>query len=134
MQKAEHVRVPRVTRTCSARVTFVFRALHVRVPVFETVRFGKSLQTFQKMFAEEYIKIPLSAESYEKCSLSKEGGYDSIFLRTVLSQHRNKVFSQQISAAYKPDVEQSCEDEWFCTCLFELVQACVSSKCRHRHG
>lgn len=39
MQKAEHVRVTRVTRSCSERDTYVFHPLHERVTVFETVRF-----------------------------------------------------------------------------------------------
>ena len=33
IDKALHVRVPPVTRTCSTRYTNVFRALHVRVPL-----------------------------------------------------------------------------------------------------
>ena len=44
MQKAEHVRVPRVTRMCSARVTYVFRSLHERVTLFMTARFLHSIR------------------------------------------------------------------------------------------
>ena len=36
-----HVRVPLVARMCSARFTFVFRALHVRVTLSRTRRLEK---------------------------------------------------------------------------------------------